>query len=151
MTNLSSADTSTVPVRGITHNAIRYPSLRVLISPDDHGTEIRNGLWVDGLVDSGADHSEFCPGLFSSHELRAIRAGMMHTSVGVKEARFYHLSAMVEDVPVLFAIRPSMGYSGEFFGPFRFVIGRDILGMGTLVLERTSGGAFSVALRDIQP
>lgn len=128
-----------------------YPSLPLLVSAHDDGANITRGHEVLGLIDTGADHSEFAPGVFSSSELRRSRVGKVHTSVGLKTASYFHVSIMVKGIPVVIDSECSLGENDEFFGHFNFVVGRDILSMGTLVLDRTVGGSFSMDLAVLAP
>lgn len=123
----------------VPENGISYPCLNLICGPRATGLNV-NGCRATALVDTGADHSVMSSRLARDIGALPGRISQSHSFSGPSKTTYYELSVILDGIPVVIDIEASTGDHEEFFSSFQFVVGRDILNMGRLLLapQRTS-------------
>lgn len=125
-------------------HGVRFPALRVIIAPEFDQLEAGKCAQVLGLIDTGADHSVIAQNVLPPLSLRYAKFGYVHTAQGMVKEDYFHICIQLAGARLALDTQCTVGRNGTMFGPFQVIIGRDLLRHGTLVLDRDTGGSFTL-------
>lgn len=146
--NNSASDFNCEPITWATApGGVMYPVISLVISSKDNGVDLVDWVPAVGLIDTGADHCVMPMETVRRLRPTLIRTGSVHTADGITPTSYYRIHLLFDRIPMVISTDCSAGSSGTFFGPFDFVVGRNILNFGTLTVSQLDKSQFCVPLQ----